>query len=129
DPASHTYAPGDPPPSLAGPVGLSGRARVDNRSLEARPDVLTYTSAPLAGDLEVAGEVVADLFVSSDREHTDFFARLCDVGPSGTSVNVCDALLRLAPGRPERQPDGTVRARIPRWPAPHRFLPGHRLPL
>jgi len=129
DPDSYTYDPADPTPNLAGPVGLSGRARVDNRGLEARPDVLTFTGAPLAGDLEVAGEVVADLFVSSDREHTDFFARLCDVGPSGTSVNVCDALLRLAPGRPERQPDGTIRARIPLWPAAHRFRRGHRLRL
>jgi putative CocE/NonD family hydrolase len=129
DPDSYTYDPADPTPNLAGPVGLSGQARVDNRSLEARPDVLTFTSAPLAGDLEVAGQVVADLFVSSDREHTDFFARLCDVSPAGTSVNICDALLRLAPGRPERQPDGTIRARIPLWPAAHRFRRGHRLRL
>ena len=129
DPDSYTYDPADPTPSLAGPVGLSGRARVDNRGLEARPDVLTFTSAPLAGDLEVAGEVVADLFVSSDREHTDFFARLCEVDPAGTSVNICDALVRLAPGRPERQPDGTIRARIPLWPAAHRFHRGHRLRL
>ena len=102
---------------------------MDNRVLEARPDVVTYTSAPLAGDLEVAGEVVADLFVGSDREHTDFFARLCDVGPAGRSTNICDALLRLAPGRPERQPDGTIRARITLWPAAHRFRRGHRLRL
>ena len=129
DPDSYTYDPADPTPNLAGPVGLSGRARVDNRGLEARPDVLTFTSAPLAGDLEVAGEVVADLFVSSDREHTDFFARLCEVDPAGTSVNICDALVRLAPGRPERQPDGTIRARIPLWPAAHRFHRGHRLRL
>ncbi len=129
DPDRYTYDPADPTPNLGGPVGLSGRARVDNRVLEARPDVLTYTSAPLAGDLEVAGEVVADLFVSSTREHADFFARLCDVGPSGKSENICDALLRLAPGHPEPQPDGTVRARITLWPAAHRFARGHRLRL
>jgi putative CocE/NonD family hydrolase len=129
DPDSYTYDPADPTPNLAGPVGLSGRARMDNRSLEARPDVLTFTSAPLAGDLEIAGEVVADLFVSSDREHTDFFARLCDVGPAGMSVNICDALLRLTPGRPPREPDGAIRARIPLWPAAHRFRRGHRLRL
>jgi uncharacterized protein len=129
NPDSYTYDPVDPTPNLAGPVGLSGRARVDNRTLEARPDVLTYSSAPLAGDLEVAGEVVADLFVSSDREHTDFFARLCDVSPAGTSLNICDALLRLAPGQPERQPDGTIHVRIPLWPAAHRFRRGHRLRL
>ena len=35
----------------------------------------------------------------------------------------------VAPGRPERQPDGTIRARIPLWPAAHRFHRGHRLRL
>jgi putative CocE/NonD family hydrolase len=102
---------------------------VDNRALEARPDVLTYTSAPLAGDLELTGEVVADLFVASSREHTDFFARLCDVSASGRSENICDALLRLGPGRPERQPDGTIRVRFTLWPAAHSFSRGHRLRL
>jgi putative CocE/NonD family hydrolase len=129
DPDRYTYDPADPTPNLGGPVGLSGRARVDNRVLEARRDVLTYTSAPLAGDLEVAGEVAVDLFVASSREHTDFFARLCDVGPTGTSENICDALLRLAPGHPEPQPDGAVRVRFTLWPAAHRFARGHRLRL
>jgi len=127
DPDGYTYDPADPTPNLAGPVGLSGRARVDNRVLEARPDVLTYTSARLAGDLEVAGEVVADLFVSSSLEHTDFFARLCDVDPTGQSLNICDALARLAPARPG--PDGTIRVRLTLWPAAHRFRRGHRLRL
>jgi putative CocE/NonD family hydrolase len=129
DPDGYTYDPADPTPNLAGPTGLSGRARVDNRPLEARRDVLTYTSAPLAGDLEVAGEVVADLFVASSLEHTDFFARLCDVDPSGKSENICDALLRLTPGRPEREPDGSIRVRFTLWPAAHRFARGHRLRL
>jgi hypothetical protein len=102
---------------------------VDNRVLEARPDVLTYTSASLPDDLEVFGEVTADLFVRSSREHTDFFARLCEVDPAGAAVNICDALLRLAPGRPQPGPDGTIRARFPLWPVAHRFRRGHRLRL
>jgi putative CocE/NonD family hydrolase len=129
EPDRYTYDPADPTPNLAGPVGLAGRAQVDNRSLEARPDVLAYTSAPLAGDLTVMGEVTADLYVASSREHTDFFARLCDVDPAGVSLNVCDALLRLAPGRPEPQPDGTIRVRFTLWPAAHVFRRGHRLRL
>ncbi len=129
EPARYTYDPADPTPNLAGPVELSGKARVDNRNLEARPDVLTYTSAPLAGDLTLMGEVSAELCVASSREHTDFFARLCDVDASGTSLNICDALLRLAPGRPERQPDGTIRARFTLWPTAHLFRRGHRLRL
>jgi uncharacterized protein len=129
EPDRYTYDPADPTPSLAGPVGLQGTARVDNRVLEARADVLTYTSAPLPADLEVIGEAAADLFVRSSREHTDFFARLCEVDPAGASVNICDALLRLAPGRPAPEPDGTIRVRFPLWPAAHRFRRGHRLRL
>ena len=75
------------------------------------------------------GEVTADLYVRSSLEHTDVFARLCEVDPAGRSVNVCDALLRLVPGRPAPEPDGTVRVRFPLWPAAHRFRRGHRLRL
>jgi uncharacterized protein len=129
EPDRYTYDPSAPTPNLAGPVGLQGRARVDNRVLEARPDVLTFTSAPLASDLEVFGEATADLFVRSSREHTDFFARLCEVEPTGASVNVCDALLRLAPGRPAPEADGSIRVRFPLWPAAHRFRRGNRIRL
>ena len=129
EPDRYSYDPADPTPNLAGPVGLTGRAQVDNRSLEARPDVLTYTSAPLTGDLTVMGEVTAELCVASNREHTDFFARLCDVDSAGESINICDALLRLVPGQPERQPDGTIRVRFTLWPTAHLFRRGHRLRL
>ena len=129
EPDRYSYHPGDPTPSLGGPVGLEGTARMDNRMLEARSDVLTYTSTPLPEDLEVFGEVTAELFVRSSREHTDFFARLCDVDPTGASINICDALHRLAPGRPAPEPDGAIRVRFALWPAAHRFRRGHRLRL
>ena len=73
------------------------------------------------------GPVEAELFVRSSLGHADFFARLCDVEPSGRSVNVCDALLRVSPGRPESEADGTLRLRIELWPTAHRFRRGHRL--
>jgi uncharacterized protein len=129
EPDRYAYDPADPTPNLAGPVGLQGTARVDNRVLEARPDVLTYTSASLTSDLEIFGEATADLYVRSSREHTDVFARLCDVGPAGVSVNICDALFRLAPGRPAPEPDGTIRVQFPLWPTAHRFRRGHRIRL
>jgi hypothetical protein len=129
EPDRYRYDPADPTPNLGGPVGYAGRARVDNRILEARPDVLTYTGAPLTADLSVMGEVSVDLFVRSSLEHTDFFARLCEVDPAGRPVNVCDALLRLVPGRPAPEPDGTIRVRFALWPAAHRFRRGHRLRL
>jgi putative CocE/NonD family hydrolase len=100
---------------------------MDNRTLEARPDVLLYSSEPLERDVEIIGAVQAELYVKSSLEHTDFFARLCDVDPSGKSVNVCDGLLRLIPGRPAAEPDGCLRLCIDLWPTAHCFRRGHRL--
>jgi uncharacterized protein len=130
----YRYNAADPTPSVGGPLlaapGLSVKAGpVDNRKLEMRPDVLLYTSDPLVRDLEVIGTVAAELLVRSSLGHTDFFARLCDVRPSGKSINVCDAILRVAPGRPGPEADGTLRLRIEMWPTAHRFKRNHRLRL
>ena len=133
EPDSYTYDPADPTPSVGGPVLSASARRItlppDNRDLEARPDVLTYTSGPLDKDVEVIGQVTADLVVQSSLEHTDFFARLCDVDPSGRSAGVCDALMRLTPGQPAAEADGTVRLSIELWPAAHRFKAGHMIRL
>jgi putative CocE/NonD family hydrolase len=127
EPDHYRYDPADPTPSVAGPL-LLGRAQpTDNRALEARADVLTYTSTPLEHDLEVIGPVQADLFVQSSREHTDFFVRVCDVDRHGKSLNVCDALLRVSPGHPARCQDGSVQLTFDLWPTAHRFRSGHRV--
>jgi putative CocE/NonD family hydrolase len=60
----------------------------DQREIESRKDVLVYTSEPLSEDLEVVGEVMAELFVSSSAKDTDFSITLCDVYPDGRSINV-----------------------------------------
>lgn len=128
-PDTFTYDPADPTPNLAGPVGNQGVARVDNRMLEARADVLTFTSTPLSADLEVIGVPAVDLHIGSNREHTDIFARLCEVNPAGVSLNICDGLLRLSPGQPAAETDGTRRVQFELWPVAHRFSAGSRLRL
>ncbi len=130
EPDSYTYNPASPTPSLGGPGEPRNRqAQPDNQTLETRPDVLTYTSQPLDRDLEVIGQATAELFVGSSRAHTDFFARLCDVDQAGRSVNICDGLLRLSPGKPPPGPGGTTRAHIDLWSTAHCFRAGHRLRL
>jgi putative CocE/NonD family hydrolase len=128
-PDSYIYDPGDPTPNLAGPVGAQGTARVDNRMLEARLDVLTFTGAALERDVEVIGVPTVELYVASDREHTDFFARLCEVEPTGRSVNISDGLLRLSPGMPPAAADGIRRVSFELWPMAHRFKARNRLRL
>ncbi len=60
----------------------------DQRENETRSDVIVYTSAPLENDLEVTGEIVAELFVSSSAKDTDFSFTLCDVYSDGRTINL-----------------------------------------
>jgi uncharacterized protein len=126
-PDSYRYDPADPTPTVGGAVLTNDAGPRDNRRVEARADVLTYTSAPLREDLEVIGPVAVELYVQSSVEHTDFFARLCDVTPSGRSINICDGMMRLWPGRVAQDADGVMRVRIELWPTACWFQKGHQL--
>jgi len=128
-PDRYRYDPADPTPNLGGGLLFPPAGPVDNRPLEARPDVLVYTTPPLKQDLEVIGPVRLQLYVRSSLAHTDFFGRLCDVHPSGRSINICDGLFRIEPGKGERLPDGTLRIEVDMWATACRFRRGHRLRL
>ena len=101
----------------------------DNRKLEARPDVLVYTSSVLEQDKEVIGPISADLYVRSSLQHTDFFARLCVVEPTGKSINLCDGIIRLTPDCITPQEDGCLHIQINIWPTAYHFSPGQRIRL
>ncbi len=126
EPDRYRYDPADPTPSMGG-IGMLTGGTVDNRPLEARPDVLVYTSDELSEPLELVGPVEAQLHVDSSLDHTDFFVRVCDVAPDGQSVNVCDGLQRFDPASIRRNPDGTFTAAVALWPVGHTFATGHRL--
>jgi putative CocE/NonD family hydrolase len=121
-PSRYRYDPADPTPAVGGVrMTRSSSGRVDNRKLEARPDVLTYTTATLGADTEVIGEVSAEIWFRSSLPHADVFARLCDVDPGGRSRNVCDGLTRLSDA------GDLTRADVRLWPTAHRFKRGHRI--
>jgi uncharacterized protein len=122
-PDRYDYDPADPTPAVGGTSIMSCGPR-DNRALEQRPDVLTYTSEPVTVPLVITGPVSAELFVGSSRPHTDFFTRLCDVDPAGKSVNITDGILRLTDAAEEPR-----RIMIDLWPTAHQFRPGHRIRL
>jgi putative CocE/NonD family hydrolase len=126
----YRYDPADPTPSVAGPIMLTNKPVRDNRRLEARADVLTFTSAPLEETVETIGPVRVELFARASEPYFDLFARVCDVDPRGASWNVTDALTRIAPGRFERSgEDGAWRVEFDLWPIAHRFAAGHRIRL
>ncbi|WP_107469567.1 CocE/NonD family hydrolase [Streptomyces mangrovisoli] len=120
--ASFRYDPADPTPSLGGPL-LSGTAGPrDNRGLEARDDVLTFTGPPLTEPLDLLGPVLARLSVSTDTGYADVFTRLCDVDAQGRSVNVCDGL-----GRLRTTGDTPAQVTVAMSATAHRFAAGHRI--
>ena len=109
----------------------------DQKDNENRKDVLVYTSAPLADDQEVTGEIVAELFVSSKGKDTDFSISICDVYPDGRSINVAglDAgylRMRYRNGLEKQElmkPDEVYQIRIDKIYTSNVFKKGHRIRL
>ena len=122
------YDPADPTPSVGGRVmSVRSGGRQDNTALEARADVLTFSSEPVQTALEVQGVPVVRLHVSSDNAYHDLFVRLCDVTPGGRSDNLTDQIYRSVP---EQSAPGTIRqVDIRLTDVSHVFLPGHRIRL
>lgn len=127
DPSCYRYDPADPTPSIGGAVVLEGGPK-DNRKLEARPDVLTFTSEPLSHDTTIMGPVSAELYIRSTTQYTDFFVRLCDVSrENGKSINICDGIIRLEPGLHTTDQNGLRRIVIDLFPTAYCFRKGHRI--
>jgi uncharacterized protein len=122
----YRYDPADPTPSYGGAVLLSRDAVVDNRPLERRDDVLTFTTEPLTEPLETIGEVSAELWARGRPPHFDLFVRLCEVDRAGVSRNVCDGLRSVEPDGDIGE-DGIAHVRVDLWPTAHRFAAGNRI--
>jgi uncharacterized protein len=127
EPSRFHYDPAHPTPSAGGAM-ISGGGAKDNRPVEARSDVLTFTSAPMLEEVTIMGRVSAELAVRSSNEHTDIFARLCDVSPGGRrSMNICDGIVRLLPGSTTLGAEGVHRITIELLSTAHCFKRGHRI--
>jgi putative CocE/NonD family hydrolase len=70
----------------------------DQRFVEHRPDVLTFTSALLDHDITVSGELAATLFASTSGTDSDFIVKLIDVYPEDAQKNGWDANAGPKPG-------------------------------
>jgi putative CocE/NonD family hydrolase len=78
----------------AGTTTATRAQGADQRGIEARADVLVYTTEPLEEAVQVTGSVRPFQFVSSDAKDTDFTVKLVDVHPEGTAWNVDDTIIR-----------------------------------
>ncbi len=135
-PDRFTYDPADPVPTRGGALpGATPGLRpgpFDQREIEARPDVLVYTSAPLQEDLTVIGPVEVVLYAASSARDTDFTAKLVDVQPDGRAYNLADGIVRAryreSTERPSLlEPNREYRYRIDLVATANVFRRGHRI--
>jgi putative CocE/NonD family hydrolase len=137
-PDTFIYDPTNPVPTVGGPlccdaVHLAPGPR-DQKDVEARQDVLVYSTDPLEQDVEVTGPVSLDLFASSSALDTDFTAKLVDVWPNGYAQNLTEGILRAryrestAAAKPI-EPGKTYEYKIDLWSTSNVFLKGHRIRL
>ncbi|MEV0677356.1 CocE/NonD family hydrolase [Actinosynnema sp. NPDC050436] len=133
-PDSYVYNPRNPVPTLGGalccsPVHTQGGV-YDQRPVEAREDVLVYTSEPLTQPLDVTGPVTVVLHAATTAVDTDWTAKLVDVGPCGYAQNICDGIVRARyrGGAPQPvTPGEVVEYRIDLGATSTVFRPGHRI--
>ncbi|OQA44732.1 MAG: Cocaine esterase [Chloroflexi bacterium ADurb.Bin325] len=131
---TYLYDPRNPVPTRGGGLCCSSAALTagafDQRAIEARPDVLVYTTPILQEDVEVTGVIRLHLWAATNAPDTDFTAKLVDVGPCGFARNLCDGILRgrhMAGGRLE--PGRAYEWVIELGPTSNVFLAGHRIRL
>jgi len=133
-PAEFVFDPAVPTPSPGGPLLSPPGKQANNTDIEARPDVLTYTTEPFAAAQDLVGPVSARIFVRTDLEHADLFVRVCDVDTRGASRNVVDGIRRLSPQTvpaPDVQvgDDGILAVDVELFPTAYRIQAGHQIRL
>ena len=142
----YDYDPNDPVPTFGGVSSVLTMTQGaetpilpgprDQRALERRPDVLSYTSEVLERDLDVVGPVEMVLYAVSSAKDTDFIVRLSDVYPDGRAIFMTEGILRARYRNGTDgdtiellEPNEVAEYRIRCYPAANVFRKGHRLRL
>ncbi|QYN33589.1 CocE/NonD family hydrolase [Pseudonocardia sp. DSM 110487] len=132
------YDPRRPVPTVGGTVlaAVPGvyPGPADQAAVEAREDVLCFTTAVLERPVEVTGHVTLVLHVSSSAPDTDVTGKLVDVRPDGKAILVCEGIQRARYRRSLTEPEplepGTIyELTIDLCVTSNVFLPGHRIRL
>jgi len=138
EPAAYEYDPANPVPTIGGRLCCANNqlppGPADQRPNEGRPDVLVFSTPPLATDVEATGWVKATLYASSSAVDTDFTALLADVEPSGYARFLTDGIVRAryrnSTERAEPiEPGKIYQYSIDLWATSNLFKAGHRIRL
>lgn len=140
----YSYDPADPVPTIGGVNSVLTMTQgaqtpirpgpIDQRILEARDDVLVYTTDPLEREIEVIGPVETVLYAASSALDTDFVVRICDVYPDGRSIFLTEGIIRARyrnslEGESSEllEPNEIAEYRIRCYPMANVFRRGHRI--
>jgi len=138
-PDHYRYDPADPVHSVGGHSccaagGVGSQGPYDQREVERRPDVLTYTTDALTQDTEVTGPISLTLFAASSAPDTDWTAKLVVVHPDGAAMNLNNGIQRASYrdslSKPSPITPGQVyKYTINIWPTSNLFSAGDRIRL
>lgn len=121
-PSTFTYDPADPTPTVGGRLLSAAAGYLDDTTLAQRPDVVSFTSAPLDRDLYLIGIPVLELSHSANNPNVDVFVRISQVDDDGRSTNVTDGFRNVP-----REGTEIVSATIELDAVAHRFPAGSRI--
>ncbi len=98
-PERYLYDPDDPVPNWYNFDLMESWADVqsypyDFKDIEARQDVVVYTSPPLEEDLTIAGNIMLELYASTDVRDTDWWVHISDVDENLQSHRLTVGVLR-----------------------------------
>jgi putative CocE/NonD family hydrolase len=88
------HDPWRPVPPIGGAFGTPP-GPIDRAAIDARPDILTFTSDPLQEEQTLAGSIVANLFVTGDMVSFDVACTLSRVTVTGQVLPLADGYLHL----------------------------------
>ena len=129
---TYRYDPAEPVPT--GGTGQWAISLSDQRPIEARKDVLVYSTDPLKQGVTVVGPIKMVLHVASSAVDTDFTGKLVDVYPDGRAIQMQVGILRARYRnsflKPEMMTPGkTYEIEVELNATANWFAPGHRIRL
>lgn len=132
--ATYDYDPADPTPHLIDVSQNEFEWPNDYAAVEQRPDVASFTSAPLTEGLTIVGWFAVDFYAKSSAVNTDWVVRITDVDEAGRSLNVADQAMNALFRHSQREPEAVAPGQVLHYTMQtqkngYYFKPGHRLRL
>jgi putative CocE/NonD family hydrolase len=123
--ARFSFDAADPTPTVGGQI-MYDAGRLDNRRVERRSDLLTFTTEPLQERLTVIGVAQVSLTCTTTVLGTQIFVRLTEVMGDGRSLTLTDGIATVETAR---NSDAPVRVEIELSATGFTVAEGHRLRL